>query len=78
MLKTDGESKIKDLTNTTMSFLVPHKIQQSLSSFTVPDIFSIYGGDTYISAKAAISKVITDFDSAERRANAINRLVEVC
>lgn len=77
MLKTDGESRIKDLINTPMKFLVPTKIQQSLSSFTVPDMFSIFGGERYEEAKAAVERIILDSGSEARLRNALIELFKV-
>lgn len=77
MLKTDGESRIKDLINTPMGFLVPTKVQQSLSLSTVPDIFLLYGGDKYEKAIAAIERVILDSGSEAGLKNSLDALFQV-
>lgn len=77
MLVTDGESRIKDMINTPMKFLVPSDIQDSLKSFTTPDIFSVFGGEKYNQAQSAVDKVISDSATDAGLKAALNKLINV-
>ena len=64
--------------NTPHSYLIPEAVQQDLQSFTVPDVLSVYGGETYKNIKTAVSSVIVHSSSEDQLANAMNQLKEVC
>lgn len=53
-----GVSKLKDLVNTALGFMVPHEIQHSLTGFRVPDVLAVCGGDAYQQAISALSQAI--------------------
>ena len=64
--------------NTPHVYLIPETVQQDLQSFTVPDVLSVYGGETYKNIKTAVSSVIVHSSSEDQLANAMNQLKEVC
>lgn len=78
LLATQGESYIKDLINTPHNYLIPDDVKRDLESFTVPDVLSVYGGQQYRAAKAAIDEVIAQSTNADAFIDAVNHLMQVC
>lgn len=77
LLKTSGDSYLKDLINTPNNFLVPPDLRASLGLFDVPDMLSLFGGEPYNLAKAAIDTIIAESETAEGMAVAIQQFIQV-
>lgn len=77
LLHNRGESYIKDLINTPLNFLVPADIRKVLASFTVPDIFSVFGGQLYTEAILITESIITLPVAGELFSAAVDNLYQV-
>lgn len=77
MLVTDGENRIKDMINTPIRFLVPTNVQESMKSFTTPDIFLALGGNGYQQAKSAVDNIISESATDAGLTTALNALIKV-
>ncbi|XP_067940321.1 E3 ubiquitin-protein ligase RNF213-like [Watersipora subatra] len=76
MLSLQGDSYVKDLINTKNNFLVPRDVQEALFSFSVPDVFLLFGGEQYQSALQSIDSIIAAED--DHLEEAVQEFVEMC
>lgn len=77
LLTLNGESYVKDLLNTSLNFLVPHNIQESLAGYSVPDVYIAFQKEPYSNMLAAINSTITASNSEEKLASAMQQLLSV-
>ena len=74
---TVGESYVKDLINTSYNYLVPEDVQDALASFSVPDVFGLFGGEQYKSCKRLIDDIIAQSGDDECLNAAAQSFIEV-
>lgn len=77
LIKTHGESYLKDLVNTPRNYLVPADITRSLQTFTVPDVLSHFGGKQYKDAIPTLDQAITENGQGDGFTNAVNQFKQV-
>lgn len=77
MLSCHGESHVKDLINTPLNFLVPQNIQESLATFTVPDVYMAFQETSYMDIMAKVGRVITVSADKASLSTAVEQLASV-
>jgi len=75
--ETVGESYIKDLINTNLSFMIPRNVRDFFASFNVADIFNIFAGEEYQHAKDMVNNVIGCDESRESLNQALKKFEQV-
>lgn len=74
LLAIGGESHVTDLINSPMNYLIPANIKRSLETFTVPDVLSLYGGDSYKTAKQDLENSFVHFTKRDKFAEALETI----
>lgn len=73
----EGESYIKDMIDTPRAYLIPPDIKEIVSSFVIPDVLTVYGGDEYQKVKRILDGIITHSEDDEMLQNTIKECQQV-